>query len=138
VTTDRRTVLVHAHAGGLRRRLGATAWAVLEELLARSTGVPPSCVALAATRTLAGDLGMSKDTIAHALARLRSAGIVEPAQGRAPAGTFTTGGYLIAVPDCVTVLDAVPEVSSASVRHETSRYRATRHTGSQLALSLDD
>lgn len=56
MTTDRRTVLVHADAGSLRRRLGQTAWVVLEELLACSTGASPNRVALATTRTLAGEL----------------------------------------------------------------------------------
>jgi hypothetical protein len=62
--------------------------------------------------------------------RLRRAGIVTAAQHRTAAGTFTTGTYGIAVPDCIA-LDADTDKGPSKPQ------RAARPTGSQLALSLD-
>lgn len=117
-------------ASQLRRRLGPTAWAVLEELIAHSHTRAGRCEATSTTRSLAGDLGLSKDTVAGALLRLRRAGIVTAAQRRTAAGTFTTGSYVIAVPDCI-VVDAHTDIIP------TRPQRAARPTGSQLELSLD-
>ncbi len=61
-----------------RRRVGPVAWAVLEVLVAASA--PAEDGALVATtnvRALAGELGLSKDTVAGALSRLIGAGLVE-------------------------------------------------------------
>lgn len=117
----------------MRRRLGPTAWVVLETLLARSTGPVERCEAIATTRTLANDLGLAKDTVARALVKLRRAGVVNARQTRAAAGTFTTGSYVIVVPNCF-VLDEQIDGAPAPTR----RHCSTRQSGSQLALSLDD
>jgi DNA-binding transcriptional MocR family regulator len=131
---DRRSVVVGPRAAALRRRLGSTAWVVLEQLLANSAGQVDCCRACVSVRTLAAELAMSKDTVARALARLRSAGIVRADQARSAAGTFTVGSYVVAVPDGITFDDThhAPTTSSARPPH------ASRHLGSQLALVLDD
>ena len=134
VSTEGRSFLVASHrAREMRRRLGPTAWVVLETLLARSTGPVERCEAVATTRTLANDLGLAKDTVARALVKLRRAGVVNARQTRAGAGMFATGFYVIVVPSCF-VLDEQIDVAPAP----TKRPCATRPIGSQLALSLDD
>jgi DNA-binding transcriptional regulator LsrR (DeoR family) len=110
---------------------------VLETLLTQSTGTAATCEAAATTRTLAAELRLSKDTVARALGDLRRAGLVEASQSRATAGTFASGRYRIVVPGCITFLDR--ELRDAlPVRNAILEPRATRPTGSQLALSLDD
>jgi DNA-binding transcriptional ArsR family regulator len=131
MTAERRTIVVSPHARELRRRLGPTAWAVLEELLSASHGDAGDCHSTATVRSLAADLGLSKDTVARALARLRAAGIVIAEQDRAPAGTFAAGRYRICVPDAIALVQPEPPTPAAT------RPRAARPTGSQLALTLD-
>jgi len=110
----------------MRRRLGPTAWVVLETLLARSTGPDERCEAIATTRTLAKDLGLAKDTVARALVKLRRAGVVTACQTRAAAGTFTTGSYVIVVPNCF-ILD---EQSTAHPPPPSTTARRARSAGS--------
>ena len=131
MTADRRSIVVSPHARKLRRRLGPTAWVVLEELLSASQGDADDCHSSASVRSLADDLGVSKDTVARALTRLGAAGIVVAEQDRAPAGTFATGRYRISVPDGIALAKPEPSAPVAT------RPRAARPTGSQLALSLD-
>jgi hypothetical protein len=92
-----RVLLVGASSIGLRRMLGPTAWMVLEELMLRSTLVGERRVARVSIRTLAGSLGMAKDTAARAVRRLRAGGVVSGVQQRTAAGVFDTGVYLITV-----------------------------------------
>jgi len=133
VTADGgRFVVLGGEASRLRRRLGPTAWAVLEELVTHADGPAERCEATSTTRSLSGDLGLSKDAVARALLRLRRAGIISATQLRTSAGTFTNGSYHIAVPGCI-VIDANADTTSPK-----SPQHATRRNGSQLALSLDD
>ena len=48
----------------------------------------------------------AKDTVACALGRLRRAGRVTACQTRTTAGIFTTGSYLLTIPDSVTITSA--------------------------------
>jgi hypothetical protein len=75
-------------AGPLRRQLDPTGWIVLEELLlcANDEGRLRFGV-----RTLAGSLGLDKDTVARALRRLRGAGLVE---------LLNPGAYQVRVDRC--------------------------------------
>ena len=134
MASDCRSVVVGPRAAALRRRLGPTAWVVLEQLLTSSTGPEGDCRACASVRTLAAELAMSKDTVARALARLGSAGIVSADQSRSAAGTFTAGSYVIDVPDGIMFDDSDHTPTTSSPRP----HRASRHHGSQLALVLDD
>jgi len=64
-------------AGSAKAALGPTAWAVLEELtLGAERGGDGRLVATTSVRRLAAALGLDKDTVARALARLSSAGYV--------------------------------------------------------------
>lgn len=75
MASDGRSFVVGPRAIGLRRRVGPTAWVVLEQVLASSTGPAGCCRARVSVRTLAADLAMSKDTVARALGRLRHVGL---------------------------------------------------------------
>lgn len=121
MVAEPRSFTVLGAATALRRQLGPTAWAVLEELVARSDGPAARCAAATSVRSLAAELGVSKDTVARALARLCEAGIVTAAQPRASSGTFTAGSYLIAVPACLTLSDLAPVVPEPRPRPLASR-----------------
>jgi hypothetical protein len=72
-------VLVTAGARKLCRAVGATAWAVLCDIaLDAEADAHGNLVAATNVRRIAGDLGISKDTAARALARLTNAGLIGP------------------------------------------------------------
>ena len=65
----------------LRRRLGATAWFVLEELVIGAEAVESGGLrARASTRELALRLELNKDTVTRALAKLRASGVITVAR----------------------------------------------------------
>lgn len=68
---DGRRFVVGPAAGVTRRELSPMAWTVLEEMLAASRGSAERCVAELSARSLAAEVGVSKDTIARAIGRLR-------------------------------------------------------------------
>jgi DNA-binding transcriptional MocR family regulator len=132
----RRLIVLDARVGDVRRRVGPTAWAILEELLTRSIGAGPLCEATATTRSLAGGLGVSKDTVARALRRLRHAGVVvDVVQHRTTAGAYGAGRYVIAVPAGIILPDpattAPPTPSGPATRPDAQR------VASQLTFVLD-
>ena len=128
MSTDRRLVLT-AGSVEIRRQVGPTAWVVFEELVLVSTGPGGACVASVSIRALAGRLGLAKDTIARAIARLRRAGLVTAHQSRTDTGVFATGSYTLTIPPSIAIDD--PTASAFPV---TSR--RTCRTGQQLALTL--
>lgn len=129
-----RLIVLDARVGDVRRRVGPTAWAVLEELLSRSVGVGPLCEATATTRLLAGGLGVSKDTVARGLRRLRHDGVVvDVLQDRTTAGEYGAGRYVIAVPAGITFSD--PATATPSTRSGPATPDARRSV-SQLELTL--
>ena len=89
--TEHRRLVIGPRAARLRLELGPTAWVVLEELLARSVGPLGDCRASASVRSLATELGLSKDTVARAVVRLRRAGLVTACQARSTTGAFDGG-----------------------------------------------
>lgn len=79
------------------RRLGPTAWAVLEVLRARSAvGERGERIVEVSIRGLAVDLGLAKNTVHRALALLRRCGLIDARQTRTSAGTFSRGYYVLA------------------------------------------
>lgn len=137
-----RPVLLTGPAGALRRRLGPISWVVLEALLARSTGTPQRCETQASVRSLARDVGVSDDTAARALATLKRDGIVVAVQDRNPSGTFSTGRYLITVPDSITLPDRRPTdhqpttTTPTTTTTSTTAPSRTHHDDRQLTLTL--
>jgi len=93
----------------LRRRVGAMAWMVLEEMLEQSDsdGDADGLVAAVSVRSLAGSLGVAKDTVHRATRRLRDLGVIEAHQTRTSSGSFAAGGYRLSIPTaCLSILDA--------------------------------
>ena len=67
-------LVIDATSGSLRRRVGASAWVVLEELLlgaAIDESTSGQAVAQATVRALATRTGLSKDTASRSLHKLR-------------------------------------------------------------------
>ena len=90
-------LVLDARSGEFRRRVGANAWVVLEELLLGATvGLPGQAVSRATVRALAERTGLSKDTVARSLQRLRKADAftVEP-ERHDDSGRFVSVRYLI-------------------------------------------
>ena len=122
------TLVVAPSATSLRRDLGPAAWIVLEELARRSTMVDGGAVTHTSSRSLAGVLGLTKDTVARALARLRTAGLVIGEQRRSAAGLFDVGTYRITVDELLTTI--APSARPA-------RQLVPRSDDQQLALAID-
>jgi DNA-binding transcriptional ArsR family regulator len=100
--TDDRRVVLDGGSSETRRRLGATAWMVFEELLLASVDVDGECTATTSVRALAARTGLAKDTVARALSRLRRAGLITAQQAR-NAGAFAAGSYRVVVPCGISV-----------------------------------
>jgi DNA-binding transcriptional ArsR family regulator len=130
---DRRSLLIAPSASGLRRHLGPTAWFVFEELAASSTRCPPLNEVVATTRSLAETLGLSKDTVARALSKLRRAGLIEARQDRTSAGAFTAGRYSVVLPACVH-LTHNPPAQAADATPVASNRTAEQQRSVQLSL----
>lgn len=129
--TVRRLVL-GTEARVLRRELGVTAWAVLEDLLTGATGTGPELVVCSNVRRVADQLGVSKDTAARSLNRLIRAGIVARAVvTRNSAGAFAAGSYVVNVEHLAGVLDH----AHRQPRDRAKRLRSQRaRTHDQLTL----
>ena len=132
MAADRRSIVIDGRARELRRRLGPTAWVVLEELLSGAHGLPDVCQSTATFRSLAADLGMSKDTVARSMVRLRAAGVVAASQTRTSTGAFSLGFFRIVVPDGIAL-----EHRRESEPVLPAPRRAAHTTAAELALGLD-
>ena len=131
--TERRFV-IDAASIEIRRRVGPTAWAVFEELALNSRGPRDACTASVSVRSLAARLGMSKDTVARAVSRLRAAGLVSARQARGSTGTFAVGSYHLHLPESVGLDDAA--AASAAPSRTPGRARAPA-SAAQLALAIE-
>jgi DNA-binding transcriptional ArsR family regulator len=123
------SLLIGPSSSRLRRSLTPTAWVVLEELVLRSTTAGEHRGARASVRSLAASLGLTKDTVASAIRRLRSAGVVSAAQQRTIAGVFDTGVYVITIPADVI---AVKRIAVVKPRHSVGA-----SSEAQLPLALE-
>lgn len=108
-------LVVDARSADLRRRVGANAWVVLEELLLGATvGMSDQVVSRATVRALAERTGLSKDTVARSLQRLRKANAftVEP-ERHDDSGRFVSVRYVVDLTtlpiELVTVEITAPE-----------------------------
>lgn len=121
--TSRRTIVLGPRAHVLRAYVGPSAWAVLEEMMQRSTDDGDQVIAQVSIRSLASSLGLAKDTVARSVRRLRDLGVVGAVQTRSETGTFQAGSYRLAVPAaCLSVVCLVqPSIASSSVRCSSAR-----------------
>jgi DNA-binding transcriptional MocR family regulator len=127
----RRTIVLGPKAHELRAYVGSTAWAVLEEMMQRSTGDADHVIAQVSIRSLASSLGLAKDTVNRAVRRLRDLGVIAAVQARAESGVFEAGSYRLAVPvACISVVCP----SQPSVAASAPRPSSARRSSGQLSL----
>ena len=128
-------VVIGPDANDVRCRLGPASWTVLEAMMQRASETDDGLAVAVSIRSLASSLGLSKDTIARSVRRLRDAGLVSSIQCRNSSGAFAAGSYRLAVPrSCLSLVgSSVPAaaVSAAAV------VRPARRSCGQLSLSLE-
>lgn len=90
-------VVIGPDADELRRHLGPASWTVLEAMMQRASETDGGLAVGVSIRSLASSLGLSKDTIARSVRRLRDAGLVSSIQRRDSSGAFAAGSYRLAV-----------------------------------------
>jgi len=90
-------LVIGGEARPLRRRLGALAWVVLEEMALRAGRDDQGWVAFGGVRGLAGGLGVNKDTAARALTGLISIGVLTRERVLVP-GQTPRSGYRLELP----------------------------------------
>jgi DNA-binding transcriptional MocR family regulator len=118
---------------------------VLEEMLEHSqhddSGDGDGRLAAVSVRSLAGTLGVAKDTVHRAVTRLRDLGVIEPHQARTASGSFSAGGYRLDVPAaCLSILDDSPSAPASSrppAPEAPLRRAAARPVSDQLSLLLE-
>lgn len=127
----RRSIVLGPRAHELRAHVGSSAWVVLEEMMQRSTGDGDLVVAQVSIRSLAASLGLAKDTIARAVRRLRTLGVIVAAQARSESGAFEAGSYRLAVPvACLSVVCS----SRSLVAPSAARPSLAGRSSGQLSL----
>ena len=107
-------LVIGPDGAALRHQVGPVAWCVLEMLAATPLPGDGDTVVLASVRSLASQLGVSKNTIHRALVKLRSIGLVEAGQRRADSGRFDAGFCRLRVPASVLALAARDLVAATS------------------------
>ncbi len=128
-------VVIGPDADELRCRLGPASWTVLEAMMQRASETDAGLAVAVSIRSLAASLGLSKDTIARSVRRLRDAGLVSSIQRRDTSGAFAAGSYRLAVPrSCLSLVSS--RVPVAGVPAQSLVHPARRSSG-QLALSLE-
>lgn len=128
--TGTRSIVVHPAAASLRREPGAQAWSALEVIVASAEQQLPTTAAMS-VRTLALELGVSKNTAARVLATLTAARLVAPRQARATTGTFEPGTYQLTVDAALITVDTSHDLAPTRLRRTTSGRHAT---ADQLSL----
>lgn len=127
----RRSVVVGPKAPELRRYVGSTAWVVLEEMLQVATGPAHQLTAEVSVRSLGASLGLSKDTVARAVRRLRDLGVIHAEQQRSANGVFETGRYRLDVPvACLAVHEPTAPATQPTAAPTTNRRTRTNRTTS--------
>jgi DNA-binding transcriptional MocR family regulator len=132
----RRAIVVGPKAHELRRYVGLSSWAVLEEMMQVATGPADRLVAEVSIRSLAASLGVSKDTVTRAVRRLRDLGVVEAEQARSQSGSFRAGSYRLCVPAACLALEpgSLPAEAAPVARPSPLRRTSSRRSADQLSL----
>jgi DNA-binding transcriptional ArsR family regulator len=121
------------------RKLGPTAWAVLEVLRRRSARDVHGALSVEVSiRVLAVELGLAKNTVHRAVRRLRQHGLIDARQPRTSAGTFDRGRYVVFTKRVTD--DAREVVSSPALeiarRAPGPRRQVGRASSAQLSLEI--
>lgn len=137
VDPTRRTIALGPRAHELRAHVGSTAWAVLEEIMQRSTGDSERVLAQVSIRSLASSLGLAKDTVARAVRRLRDLGVIHAEQRRSDSGVFETGSYRLDVPTVCLTVDTSTTTNHRRP-HPTTHRRTTNNTNTTETVNTTD
>ena len=122
-----RSFVVLPAAGHLRRVLGPSTWAVLESLLARSTGTTEDSTVAISIRDLAADVAVSKDTVTRAIGQLVHVGLLAAVHLRTAVGTFGPTQYRVTVPSDMFDLSTPTDAPSLRTPRRPSKpIRSTR------------
>jgi len=97
-------LVIGPDGAALRRQVGPMAWCVLEALAASPLPGDGNSVVLASVRSIAHQLGVSRNTVHRALVKLTAAGLVEARQRRADSGRFDAGFCRLCLPETVLAL----------------------------------
>jgi DNA-binding transcriptional MocR family regulator len=116
----------------LRRRVGPVAWCALEVLVTRGRVSAGGIVVEASVRLVAVELAVANNTAQRALKTLRSAGVVEPAQGRRAGGRFGATTYRLHLP--AEIQRALLPIPKPSGQPRRSSQAEPVHVGEQLVL----
>jgi len=112
-------VVVSGASRAWRRRLGAVAWAALEDLALAARRDHAGWVAPVGVRDVAAGIGINKDTAARAVAALGAAGLVTLTRVAGRDGVLRSG-YRLHLPDGIELQLGPKNVDS---RHE--EYKST-------------
>ena len=108
-----RAVTVGAGAGDGRRHVGPTAWCALEVLAAlpMEGHDDDGMCAQASVRSVAAELGVSKNAAQRAVHVLRASGLIVAVQCRSSDGRFEIGTYRLSIP--AQIVEATDDASSS-------------------------
>jgi DNA-binding MarR family transcriptional regulator len=107
----------------IRRSIGVTAWAVLEDVVMDAVVAGGRLLAATSARRVAEHLGVTPATAASALRRLRQRGLLEHERLTGPHGRFGLSVYRVHLVDGVALAPCVDEPNTALPRAE-ERYTA--------------
>jgi DNA-binding transcriptional MocR family regulator len=110
-------------AAATRRSLGPVTWCALECLLERSHDGRTST---ASVRSIAGDLGVAKNTAQRAVASLVRAGVAEAVQDRDAQGRFRPGRYRLHVTHLLATAPPPPPTPPRPRRQAARRAAPTQ------------
>ncbi len=116
----------------LRRKLGPTAWVVLEELVAAARPGPGARLVSQVTAVgLAAELGIGRDAAVAALGRLRRYGLVAfAAERQTGTGRFGAGRYVVS-DGAAAVISGLGAVSLRDIPLEVRAEGGNRRSGSR-------
>lgn len=121
----------------LVRELGPTGWAILELLREHSHCVEGVAVVEVSIRSLAGEVGLSKNTVQRAVRRLRALGLIEARQARTTSGTFAAGHYVLTTTDATVNPSPVATAARVRDRHRVTPSPHRSRSVRSVQLSLD-
>jgi hypothetical protein len=111
------------------------AWCALEVLLERARLDGDGLVVETSVRVVAVELAVAKNTAQRGLKTLRSAGMIEPAQGRSAGGRFGAARYRLNLPTGILGAFHLDTKSSRQTpRRPRSRSASAARAGEQLVL----
>lgn len=122
------TVALGEGAAAVRRQVGPSAWAALEQLMVSTpVGAAGTHVVAASVRDVAAGLGISKNAAHRAMRRLTEVGMISPSQDRSTDGRFVAGTYRLTIPADVLApaehLDPPPPALASRSRSRPARSR---------------